>query len=166
MSRHAVKTPHQRFIEKYVVDQTTGCWNWTGCTDDYGYGNFRVNGVTVKAHRWINEYLRGPIPTGILVCHHCDNPRCVNPSHLFRGTHHDNNWDALLKGRNRWGTGPCPSKSNPGEKHPRATICDATATLIRLKASEGDTIRSIASEFHVSHDIVRKIVTRKTWKHL
>ena len=94
-----VPTPVQRIYANVVIDGSTGCWNWTKSTNPGGYGFFRMNHKTFLAHRVAYELLVGPIPEGLCACHHCDNPRCVNPAHLFIGTRADNNYDSIKKGR-------------------------------------------------------------------
>lgn len=76
-----------------------GCWEWNRGRDKDGYGKFWLDGRTEQAHRVAWETFRGPIPDGKIICHHCDNPPCVNPDHLFLGTHLDNTLDAEAKGR-------------------------------------------------------------------
>lgn len=96
MRRNPRGNPVGRFWSH--VDQSGECWKWTGMTV-VGYGTLRVNARPTKAHRFSWELHNGPIPDGLFVCHHCDNPACVRPSHLFLGTHSDNMRDMRAKGR-------------------------------------------------------------------
>lgn len=88
----------ERFWEK--VEKTDGCWLWTASLTNKGYGEFRLNEPSpILAHRVAYELAHGPIPPGLFVCHHCDNPPCVRPDHLFLGTQKDNAQDMVRKGR-------------------------------------------------------------------
>lgn len=96
----------ERFWAK--VQKGPGCWTWTGCRDDHGYGMFRPYGRKAsarRAHRVAWELTHGPIPAGMFACHKCDNPQCVRPAHLFLGTPADNAHDRDKKGRwvDHWG---------------------------------------------------------------
>lgn len=94
------------FREKYKINEQTGCWEWTAGKNSDGYGNFNYNKKTIRAHRASYLMHKGEIPKGIMVCHHCDNPPCVNPEHLFLGTAKDNDQDSRTKGRQ-------PTKDHP-----------------------------------------------------
>lgn len=95
----------ERIERVCVIEPVRGCWNWTGTKDKDGYGSLGFGNKVVRAHRLSHEAFIGPVPTDLLVCHTCDNPSCVNPSHLFVGTVQDNNEDKRQKGRQR---GPDP----------------------------------------------------------
>ncbi len=87
-----------RFMSK--VKKTESCWLWTAYTNKWGYGTIKILGKMRLAHRVSFTLFRCPIPEGLLVCHTCDNPPCVNPDHLWLGTDKDNASDCLSKGRN------------------------------------------------------------------
>ena len=90
----------KRLIEKRSkIDTKTGCWLWSGYLQSTGYGQLRLDGKMKLAHRMSWIVFRGDIPDGMCVCHKCDTPRCVNPEHLFLGSHLDNTADAYAKGR-------------------------------------------------------------------
>jgi len=110
-------TPGQRVEDRFwaKVQKTDSCWLWTAAVTESGYGRYKVRSYThVLAHRWVWENVYGSIPDGLFVCHHCDVPSCVRPSHLFVGTQAANMRDAAVKGRVRgwWST---PGAENPNK---------------------------------------------------
>lgn len=98
--------PITRFEDKYIPEPNSGCWIWLGATwrSRGGIrGRFFSSGAWKLAHRSAYEILVGAIPAGLLVCHRCDTPLCVNPDHLWLGTHNDNMADMAAKGRRATG---------------------------------------------------------------
>ena len=95
-------TKPKPFIARVEKDIATGCWNWTGGRDSSGYGTFTIDQKQYIAPRFAAYLWKGfDLNSDLLVLHHCDNPRCVNPEHLFFGTVKDNSQDAIAKGRLR-----------------------------------------------------------------
>ena len=92
-----------RFKKKYIVDIDSGCWNWTG-KPNFGYGSFYMNGKSYPAHRASYMLFVKDVPFDLMVCHGCNNSICVNPEHLYVGSHNDNMRDlrksGVLAGKN------------------------------------------------------------------
>lgn len=147
-----IKPVKQRFLEKVSVNKSNGCWEWTGAWKrPEGYGFFWMNRSKKNeyAHRVSFEIFNRKHPGDLQVCHTCDNPKCVNPDHLFLGTAKDNMRDRSNKGR----TLDC-------ERSPRAKITDAIARAIFLS---DETHATIARKHGVSVGTVYFIRARRTW---
>jgi hypothetical protein len=136
------------------VNKGPGCWEWTAGKSTAGYGGFKVDGIQMKAHRFVWELVHGSIPDGMLVCHHCDNPGCVNPEHLFLGTPQDNMDDKVKKGRH---------KSPSGSRHGMAKLTEWQVLKIRELVQSGDDRGIVGARFGVSRNYITKIVSREIW---
>jgi hypothetical protein len=152
------------FWERAIPEPNSGCLLWTGALTrgDRGYGVLKVGGrkgPVIRAHRLAWELERGPIPDGLLLCHRCDTPECINPAHLFLGTDADNHRDMDRKGRSRGG-------SSKGEAHPGAKLTDADVAMIRELNSAGMGPSSLARQFGISQATAWNIVNRNTWRHI
>lgn len=153
------------------VYKSESCWEWTASKDACGYGMFGIDGHGYRAHR-LSYYLKfGPIPIGILVLHHCDNPCCVNVAHLFLGTQTDNMHDMESKGRSNKARGERsamrlhPELVRRGEKHHKALLNAEQVAAIRTTFN-GSNGNSLAAQFGVSSCTIRDIVKRRSWTHL
>lgn len=152
-------TAEERFWSRVNIDNTfenDACWDWLGCKDAAGYGFFRDNRVQYRAHRYSMMLARrAPIPDGHVVCHRCDNPSCVRPSHLFVATQTENIADRDRKGR---------QVSISGEASPRAKLTYEQANQIRVEyASGGIGQRALARKYGVAKCAIQKIVNGKSY---
>lgn len=153
-----------------VVDGSHGCWNWTASSTD-GYGTIFFRGRSWRAHRVSYTIFCGEIPDGLLVCHHCDNPACINPSHLFLGHASANMKDMVRKGRARalidgsqshFKSGHAPR----GEDGSGAKLTEQDALKVIELAAAGEFTKNIASKFGLRRETVQMILRGQTWKHL
>ena len=103
-------------LKNRCVYSKAGCWIWTGGKGHGGYGTVTIGNEKWGTHRLSFHLFIGPIPPDLMVCHHCDNPECCEPSHLFLGTAKDNMLDAIGKGKMRWNE---ESWFKKGREHPR-----------------------------------------------
>lgn len=150
-----------RFLAKIDVRGPGECWEWTAYRTVQGYGRHHWEGQPRGAHRVAWMMLRGPIPDGLHVLHHCDNPPCCNPDHMFLGTNEDNIRDMERKGRRGSGGGI------RGEKNVRTRLTDAQALEIKRRSlSEGHRRCVLAAEFDVSATTIYDIVSGRRWTHL
>lgn len=156
-------TEAERFDDKYIPEPNSGCWLWTGSLNRFGYGKFYARGASWLAHRFSYELRIGPVPEQLHVCHKCDVTQCVNPDHLFLGTHADNMRDKSLKGRSRTGTGDRHgSKTRPdrymggprGDSHHKraAFLVRLAGALFRVRRRRICAVRERAR--HISDSVL------------
>lgn len=148
----------KRFMDKTL--KTESCWLWKASITNKGYGRYKVDGKVISAHRFSWWFTNGDIPEGMYILHKCDVRKCVNPDHLFLGTHQDNMEDMIEKDRHR-----------PGEKSARAKLNQKEVNEIRNLYVRGKcnttsefSMRGLAKKFKVDPGTIRDILKNKRWK--
>ena len=140
----------KRFIDKLKASDN-GCIEWNGVKTDKGYGEFTINKdgkfLKIRAHRWALGFAYGGVlfKSDFSVCHHCDNPSCVNPQHLFLGTNNDNVKDKVLKNR-------------AGQK--------LTADKVKEIKNSTESTKTLMEKFDVGKTTINYVKSGKTWKHV
>ena len=161
-----IKTLEERFWEKVDKKSDDECWGWLGCLDREGYGEIYCKAIPhFKAHKisWL-IYFGKSIPNGICVLHKCDNPKCVNPNHLYLGTQKDNAKDR--EERDRGNRRFLYGKEHPqhGEKHWSNKLSEKDVKEIRQLWATGDyTLRELGKKFSVSHGLINNINHGRKW---
>jgi hypothetical protein len=149
----------ERFWKRVAKGNSDECWLWTGCLLDahkMGYGQFTINGRGIVAHRYSWCLHFGEIPEGMLVCHKCDVPLCVNPLHLFLGNCKDNISDRVAKDR---------SHKPVGSSNHRAELSESD--VLQIRKLEGNQARAItAAQFGVHINHIGAIIRREKWRHI
>lgn len=165
----------QYIRENYVPVPESGCWLWLGNWTQNGYGAVKHSGRWLTgAHRLFYELHRGPIPDGLLVCHKCDTPVCVNPEHLFLGTHADNVHDKVRKGRHKIRIRPTGAPRpkvrresvRKGSQVATSKLTEADVYRMRQLRAEGRTFASLADQFGVDKKTAIRACKGKQWLHV
>lgn len=147
-------TIKDRFLSRFTALGDDDCWEWNAQKDKDGYGILPTNGAPIRAHRFSIKHFNGIDPTGFVVCHSCDNPSCVNPSHLFIGKPVDNVNDMLHKGRDMM----------VGSRNNKAKLTELDVINIRSMSSSG--AKNIAIDYGVSKSTITRILSKKSWRHV
>lgn len=145
-----------KFQSFYQKENQNECWVWQHSTNDLGYGFFFLRRETYLAHR-VAFFLSHKDPAELDVLHTCDTPACVNPSHLFLGTHFDNMADMISKGR---------GKRECGENRSHAKLTEAIVTDIRARTPFWGCVTEWAKEFGVNKTTISKALRKKKWTHI
>ena len=151
------KNSVDRFWAKVDVKGKNDCWLWKANSLPAGYGTLSLSGKKILAHRFSWQLAYGKIPDGLCVLHHCDNPPCVNPNHLFIGSPADNVQDMIEKGRD---------PIQKGELNPKSKLKDEDIPKIKEILSQGFYQKEIASLFGVSSTTINGINTGRYWSHI
>jgi len=142
-----------------------GCWEWQRQIDKDGYGFWGLPSIKMQRVHRISWFLHnGKIPEDMLILHHCDNPPCCNPEHLYVGTVKDNLRDSIERGL--FPFGPNPKKAQKGEKNPKAKLTEDMVKYIRFLCDKGFNKKEMASFFNVHITAIRNILLKKTWRHI
>lgn len=153
------------------VIRSEGCWRWGGSTNTKGYGRIKINGQDILAHRLAWTLHKGEIPSGMLICHKCDNPVCVNPDHLFIGTQRDNIRDAAAKGRiasgERHGMNTRPDRRSFGSANGQSKLSENSVAFIKTAhKNRSVSNRQLARQFGVSESLICMINRGIRWRHI
>lgn len=143
-----------------TVDKQGGnkCWIWLGSKDKDGYGRFYTKLLnTSRAHKVSYILHFGNVKNGMIICHTCDIPSCVNPKHLYSGTPNDNAQDKINRGRDL---------NTRGAKHHNAKLNDNTVKRLKERMKNGESCSMIARELEMNQSSINAIKNSKTWKHL
>ncbi len=136
------------------LNYVTGCFEWQGSVDTHGYGQLWWRGSNRLSHRLSWVVAKGPIPKDYSVCHRCDNPKCVNVTHMFLGTHAENMADKKAKGR---------AHRLAGEKNGLSKLTESDVRTIR---TDSRAPRELASVFGVSKSLISHVKARRAWQHV
>ena len=150
LKRHG--TVSERFFNRFKVSES-GCWLWTSHCDKDGYGILPGNHGNVRAHRFSYVHHYGRIDAGMVICHKCDNPSCVNPDHLFIGTTKENFQDMLSKGRDKM----------VGSRNNKAKLNEDQVAFIRQSTLSA---LALSIEFSVSKSAIKRIKNGTQWRHV
>jgi hypothetical protein len=148
----------QKYIDRFHAryeKKETGCWNWIGGKNYNGYGTYKINTDFWLAHRF-SAHIHGLDMSMPIIRHQCNNPSCVNPEHLLPGTVQDNMNDKVNANR-----------QSKGANHGTAKLTETQVLEIRSKYKPRIyTLKMLSQEYNISLEPIRRIIERRTWKHI
>jgi len=143
-----------RFLQH--VDDSGECWIWTGALNR-GYGWMGIEGTQMQTHRISYLLHYGDLPSGTVICHHCDNPPCVNPAHLYAGSRASNVADMVTRGR---------LINLRGEEHGKARLTADQVRSIRSSYADGSATQvELSATYGINQSHISRIIRRKAWNH-
>jgi len=148
-----------RILNGSELNMTTGCWDWQRSGYANGYGQISIDKKKWSAHRASYTAFIGDIPDGMLVCHKCDNRKCVNPDHFFLGNQKENIADMIAKGRQRTG-------KRIGTEHKNAIFTDEDIAAIFSRILKGERTCDIARDYNTSPATIFHIKKGNSWNHI
>jgi hypothetical protein len=157
------------FFERVKIGEPSECWEWQGPRDASGYGRVWYQGRRWRAHRLMWTLSGLLLADGLVICHRCDNPPCVNLEHLFLGTYADNAHDRDRKGRQRAASGLAhgrytkPERSARGERNGQSKLTPDAVADIRARYRPG-LGAALAREYGVSKTAVQYVLSGETWR--
>lgn len=190
---HASASALMRILSHVRVAHSDECWEWAGHRLPHGYGLTSFDGKRTTAHRALYQAMNGRLDPSMLVCHHCDNPPCCNPAHLFVGSIGDNMRDMVAKGRTyagprNWGAfGDKNGSVTHPERRPRGAnhfararphlvargeacatkLSERDVVRMRELRASGATLQQVANQFGgLSPSYVRRVCLRRAWAHV
>lgn len=160
------------------IQKKEDCWEWMGSLTKVGYGKIQVKNKNYTTHRLSYEIFKGQIPDGNMICHSCDNKKCINPEHLWVGSAKDNMHDMIQKGRKVAKTGwkhteetkqkfkLRPHSDRRGEKHHLSKLTSEDVLNIRKMIESGEKIIDIARKYNVDQSAISNIKRKRNWSHI
>lgn len=153
-SNYHGKTLKEIFESKFIRGNDNECWDWKGYLQK-GYGHIRYKSKKYTASRLSYELYVGSLDSKMSICHTCHRPICVNPNHLYLGTHQENMQDMVVSNR-----------AAKGENHSQSKLTESKTKYIKLELTNGQSVTELAKKYNVSKGTISMIKNNKIWRHI